>query len=173
VQPKAAAEKGAHAVTPAVGGAKRGRSSPKKAPPRSVMTPGCAISVCPEDDEGACQVVMASGLKKQSPGVGDEVLVLGDGWGGGGKSYPAAVLEADDHGFTVVMLQGAPAPGCKAHVLRRYCISRGAASAPAWLGGPSGGTQSKGIGAAPGRPVGMQAQSTLGSQLYMVGEDVN
>lgn len=56
--------------------------------------------------------------------LGEEVTVLGDGWGGDqGKSYPAVVTEADRFTFTVVALEGgATTPWTQGHVLRQYCV---------------------------------------------------
>jgi len=72
--------------------------------------------------------------------LGEEVFVLGDGWGGGEGCYPATVTEADDFTFTVIATESAPTPWMQAHVLRRHCVPRGAsgkgqaATAPAAAG---------------------------------------
>jgi len=53
--------------------------------------------------------------------LGQQVEVLGDGWGNGEDSYLAVVTEADRFTFTVVAVAGASA-WSQAHVLREHCV---------------------------------------------------
>jgi len=54
--------------------------------------------------------------------LGEQVEVLGDGWGSGEGSYMAVVTEADRFTFTVVAVGGRSGSWSQAHVLRQQCI---------------------------------------------------
>jgi len=56
------------------------------------------------------------------PEQGTEVLVHGDGWGGGRGEYAATVTEADSLTFTVIYQNG-PRAWEETHVLRSFCTS--------------------------------------------------
>eukprot|EP00440_Ansanella_granifera_P018023 gb/GFBE01019576.1/.p1 GENE.gb/GFBE01019576.1/~~gb/GFBE01019576.1/.p1 ORF type:complete len:675 (+),score=115.56 gb/GFBE01019576.1/:1-2025(+) len=52
--------------------------------------------------------------------LGQQVEVLGDGWGNGEGSYMGVITEADSFTFTVVSLEGSG----ESHVLREHCVLR-------------------------------------------------
>eukprot|EP00747_Dinoflagellata_sp_TGD_P061152 gnl/TRDRNA2_/TRDRNA2_152386_c1_seq1.p1 gnl/TRDRNA2_/TRDRNA2_152386_c1~~gnl/TRDRNA2_/TRDRNA2_152386_c1_seq1.p1 ORF type:complete len:482 (+),score=110.89 gnl/TRDRNA2_/TRDRNA2_152386_c1_seq1:156-1448(+) len=64
----------------------------------------------------------ALGHKLRPQERGQRVVVVGDGWGGGGKKgYEAIVTEADDFTFTVVST-GGDTPWTETHVLKEHCV---------------------------------------------------